>query len=251
MDASVKLNEKRLLETTSASLHIMAMAFMLCDHLWSVIPGNDWLTCIGRVAYPLFAFMIVEGYFHTKNLKKYVSRLAVFALISEIPFNLMYGSSWSYIVHQNVLITFLISIGLIHINEKARIKGKLWRRIAVAIVSLAAGYILGIVTFCDYNYAGIFTILVFYFFRGRKWYHFAGQLICLFWINVEMLGGFAYEIPIGDDTFYFTRQALALLALVPIWLYRGRQGHHSKPFQYFCYSFYPAHMFIIGLTKLI
>jgi len=251
MENSITLNKKRIFETTSASLHIMAMAFMLCDHLWSVVPGNDWLTCIGRITYPIFAFMIVEGYFHTKNLKKYVGRLALFACISEIPFNLMYGSNWTYIVHQNVLITFLISIGLIHLNEKAKEKGRIWLRILALAVSLGLGFILGLVTFCDYNYAGVFTVLVFYFFHGRKWYHFAGQLIFLYYINVEMLGGFSYEINIGGETYFFVRQALALLALIPIWLYRGRQGHHSKPFQYFCYSFYPLHMLVIGLAKII
>ena len=245
------MNEKRLGETTSASLHIMAMAFMLCDHLWSVLPGNDWLTCIGRLAYPIFAFMIVEGYFHTGNLKNYVGRLALFAVISEIPFNLMYGSRVSYIVHQNVLLIFLISIGLIHMNEKAKEKGKLWLRGLALAGSIALGFILGLVTFCDYNYAGIFTILVFYFFRGRRWYHYLGQLAGMYYINVEILSGFAYEIPVGGETYFFTRQTLALLALIPIWLYRGRQGHHSKPFRWFCYWFYPVHMLLIGLSKFI
>ena len=86
--------KKRLtIETTSASLHIIAMILMLCDHLWgTIVPGNDWLTCIGRISFPMFAFMIVEGYFHTSNLKNYVKRLLIFALISEIPFNLAMGS---------------------------------------------------------------------------------------------------------------------------------------------------------------
>ena len=64
---------KTKLGITSMWLHIMAMAFMLCDHLWgTVVPGNNWLTVIGRLALPIFAFMIVEGYFHTKNLKRYI-----------------------------------------------------------------------------------------------------------------------------------------------------------------------------------
>lgn len=112
---------RRTFELTSAGLHILAMALMLCDHLWgTVIPGNDWLTCLGRIAFPIFAFMIVEGYFHTKNLKKYVLRLLICAIISEIPFNLAMGSRWFYPIHQNVLWTFLISVGLIHWNEKVR-----------------------------------------------------------------------------------------------------------------------------------
>ncbi|HJJ93617.1 MAG TPA: TraX family protein, partial [Methanocorpusculum sp.] len=91
-------------ETTSATLHILAMAFMLCDHLWgTIVSGNEWLTCIGRLALPIFAFLLVEGYFHTKSLKKYAGRLFIFALISEIPFNLMMGGSIFFPIHQNIL----------------------------------------------------------------------------------------------------------------------------------------------------
>ena len=75
--------QRRLkMETTTMVLHLLAMAFMLCDHLWgTVVPGNDWLTCIGRIAFPIFAFLIVEGYFHTKNLKKYIGRMLLFAVL--------------------------------------------------------------------------------------------------------------------------------------------------------------------------
>ncbi|MBR5491193.1 MAG: conjugal transfer protein TraX, partial [Oscillospiraceae bacterium] len=157
------------IETTSASLHIMAMAFMLCDHLWgTIIPGSDWLTCIGRLTFPIYAFMIAEGYNHTSNLKKYILRMLVFAIISEIPFNLAMGSRVFYPIHQNVLWSFLIAIGLIWLNEKAKAKGKMWLRIIVGCATVALGYILGLITMVDFYHAGILTVLVFYFLRGRK-----------------------------------------------------------------------------------
>ena len=235
------------IETTSASLHGMAMVFMLCDHLWgTVIPGNDWLTCIGRLTMPIFAFLLVEGYFHTSNLKKYAGRMALFALISEIPFNLAIGGRIFFPIHQNILWSFLISLWLIHRNEQAKATGKLWRRILTGAATVALGTVLGLVTFVDYYHAGILTALVFYFFRGRKWWNYAGQALCLWYINTEVLGGLVYEFTLLGQNLVFHRQAFAMLALIPIWLYRGRQGHHSKAFRYFCYGFYPLHLLILS-----
>jgi len=233
------------------SLHIMAMLFMLCDHLWgTIVPGNDWLTCIGRLAFPLYAFMIVEGYFHTKNLKKYVCRLLLFAVISEIPFNLAMGSQPFYPIHQNVLWSFLLSIGLIHWNEKT--KGSvLWKRILVGCLTVMIGTAAGLLAMLDFYHAGVLTVLVFYFFGGRKWWCYLGQVICLWYINVELLGGFAYEIHLGEASYFLSRQGLALLALIPIWLYRGKQGYHSRILQYTYYTFYPLHLLILGLIKLM
>ena len=245
------MEKNRKWEVTSFVLHLLAMGTMLCDHLWgTVIPGNDWLTCVGRLAFPIYAFMLVEGYFHTRNLKKYVLRLLIFALISEIPFDLAMGSTWFYPIHQNVLWSFLISLGLIHWNEKARAKGKLWRRILVGVATVAIGYVVGLVTMVDYYHAGILMVLTFYFFRGRKWWCFLGQVLCLWYVNLEILGGFGYELVLFGRNVFLTRQGLALLALIPIWLYRGKQGYHSKPFQYLNYAFYPAHLLILALIKL-
>ena len=243
---------KRLrIETTSMSLHIMAMIFMLCDHLWgTVISGNDWLTCVGRLAFPIFAFLLVQGYIHTRNLRKYVLRLLLFAVLSEIPFNLAMGSSLFYPIHQNVLWSFLISIGLIHWNENIR-NSRLWLRILTGCVTVLIGFVAGLLTMVDYYHAGILTVLVFYFFRRKKWWCFLGQLLCLWYINIEMLGGFSYEITLFGDTQYIVRQGFALFALLPIWLYRGQQGHHSKVLQFIYYGFYPLHLLILGICKML
>ena len=245
------MTNKLKLETTSFSLHIMAMLFMLCDHLWgTIVTGNDWLTCIGRLTFPIYAFMIVEGYFHTKNLKIYFLRLLLFAVISEIPFNLAMGSSLFFPIHQNVLWSFLFSIGFIHWNEIVKEK-QLWKRILVGLTTICIGYLIGIITFVDYYNAGILMVLVFYFFRGKKWWCYLGQFVCLWYINFEMLGGLSYEIDIFGQTHFIARQGLALLALIPIWLYKGKQGYHSKPLQYFYYVFYPLHLLILGLLKFL
>lgn len=245
------MNNLKKIDITSATLHIMAMLFMLCDHMWAtIIPGNDWLTCIGRIAFPIFAFMIVEGYFHTGNLRKYVIRLLLLALVSEIPFNLMYSSSWIFPFHQNVIWTLLMGLGLIHVNECVGKRGKSIFCIFIGAITVVVGFFVGLITMVDYNGVGVLTVLVFYFFRQRKWWSFFGQLVVLYYLNVEVLGGFYYEVSILGMNFQLVQQGLALLALIPIWLYRGRQGYHSKWFRYLCYSFYPMHMLLLYILRI-
>ena len=160
------MSKKDRFELSSFGLHVMAMVFMLCDHLWgTIVPGNDWLTCIGRISFPIFAFLLVEGYFHTKNLRNYVLRLLLFAILSEIPFNLAMGSRVLYPIHQNVLWSFLISLWLIHRNERTKACGKVWRQILTGCSTVILGYVLGLVTMVDFYHAGILTVLVFYSFR--------------------------------------------------------------------------------------
>ena len=240
------------IEMTSASLHIMAMAFMLLDHLWAtVIPGNDWMTCIGRLAFPIFAFMIAEGCLRTRSIKKYALRMLIFAVISEIPFNLAFSGRIFYPTHQNVLWTFLIAIMLVWLNEKAREKNKLWLTLLTGAGSILIGAIVGIVTMVDYHHVGVLTVLVFYFFHDRKWWCYLAQLVCLVYMNFEMLGGLGYELEIFGKEFFLVRQGLAVFALAAIWLYRGKKGYQSRVFKYVNYAFYPGHLVILWVLALI
>lgn len=238
-------------EITSMTLHFFAMVCMLLDHLWLIVPGNaEWMNCVGRLAFPIFAFLTVEGFFHTKNLKKYMGRMLLFAVISELPFNLLVEGTWIYPFHQNVLWTFLIGLCLMWMNEKARATRKKWLVILTGAGTILLGIILGAFTMVDYGYIGVLTVLVFYFFRGTEWWHYAGQMLFLVYLN-KQLGGMYYEMSFLGVTFYFQQQSLATLALVPIWLYQGKQGPYNKTLQLVYYAFYPVHMLLIGLLAKI
>lgn len=237
---------------SSFTLHIIAMLLMLCDHLWAtVLSQYEWLTCVGRIAYPIFAFMLVEGYFHTHNLKKYLGRLLFWAVLSEIPFNLMYGGSPLYPYHQNVLWTLLLGLLLITGIEKIRQKGKPLLTIIIFLLSAAAGFILGIIAMVDYYGCGVWMVLLFYLFRGRKWWCLLGQLAGMLWINAELLGGLLIPVQVFGHEIFIAEQALACLALIPIWLYKGKQGPHNKVIQIIFYAFYPVHMLILALAALL
>lgn len=247
----VYMMDKKGFDISSATLHILAMVLMLMDHLWAtLLPAQEWMTCVGRIAYPIFAFMVVEGYFHTRSFKKYALRLLLFAVLSEIPFDLMYGGMMFYPFHQNVVWTLLLGLTGIHLMEKVKDRQKTWVYVVVAVVVTAVWALLGTTCMVDYYGTGILTIFIFYFFRGRTWWCFLGQLAALYWINVEMLGGLMYPIEVFGMEFELCQQGLAVLALLPIWLYRGRQGYHSKPFQYLRYGFYPVHMLILALLLM-
>ena len=172
----------------------------------------------------------------------------LFAVLSEIPFDLMYGGTWFYPFHQNVIWTLLIGLAGIHLMEKDRKKQKLWIFLPTAVLVVLVGSALGTVGMADYYGAGVLTLFIFYFFRGRKWWCFSGQLLALYWVNVELLGGLMYPIRLFGMDLELCQQGLALLSLLPIWLYRGRQGCHTKVFQYSCYAFYPVHMLILALV---
>lgn len=242
---------KKQFDLSAAALHILAMAFMLLDHLWATLfLSQEWMTCVGRLAFPIFAFMAVEGYFHTHSFKKYAQRMLIFALLSEIPFDLMYGGTWFYPVHQNVIWTLLIGLLGIRAMEAVREKGKTWLYLLTCVAVTVLGFALGTLGMVDYYGMGVLTVFVIYFLRGREWWKLLGQIAALYWINVSLIGGQIFPIELFGLEFEVCEQGLALLSLVPIWFYRGRQGHHSKVFQYACYAFYPVHMLILGLIQL-
>lgn len=223
------------MKLSSFALHVLAMLLMLCDHLYlTLLPDLPILRCVGRLAFPIFAFMAVEGYFHTRSLKKYLLRLLLLAVISEIPFNLLVGGTVFYPGKQNVIWTLILGLLCIWGFENiAADRQKLISAVAI-IASLAAAIFARV----DYSCAGILTLLAFYAFRGRSARCRLLQLLSLGFINLVLLGGIELVFPY---------QVLAVLSLLIIWLYDGRQGPHGRFIKAANYLFYPAHILILVL----
>ena len=103
----------------------------------------------------------------------------------------------------------------------------------------------------DYFGYGIWMVLLFYLFRGRSWWCLLGQLVGLYWINAVLIGGLSVPVQIFGHEIFIVQQSMACLALVPIWLYKGKQGSHNKIIQTAFYAFYPVHMLILSLAALL
>lgn len=240
---------------TSFALHILAMTFMLCDHLWGTFLGNvSVLGYIGRITFPIFAFMIVEGFVHTKSKKKYALRMLIFALISEIPFNLLTEHHLIYPFHQNVLWSFLLCIGMMSVYEKIKSRKHLITRLILFALTTLAGYLLGFIAFVDFFGHGILIVAMFYFTRTdhtakpyQKVVMCLIQAFLLYWICCEMMQGMMIPISIFGLELEIYKQGFALLALPLIWLYNGKQGPYNKIIKYIYYGFYPAHLLILGV----
>lgn len=228
-------------------LRILACIAMLCDHVWAMmISGNFWMTCFGRIAMPIFAFQLVEGFFHTHNLKKYILRMFLFAILTEIPFNLMMGSSIIYPFHQNILFTFLIALLAMAAMQKVREKAQWWIAVPACMGITLLASAIATVFMTDYFGFGVLTVLIFYFLRNFR-FAWAAQLAAMFAIHWSMMGGRVIPVAVGSFFFEIPEQAFALLALIPIWLYNGKKGFATKWSQLAFYSFYPVHMLVLWL----
>lgn len=233
-------------ELTSFGLHLLAMGLMLCDHIClALMPDRLWMTCAGRLAFPIFAFLVAEGFVRTRSRARYARRLLIFALISEVPFDLLAAGRPVYPFHQNVLWTFLIALGCMQLLEWAKSDPRPAARFVLGVGAVLGGFLAGTAFMVDYFGPGVWTVLAFYFFRGDGWQQRLGQLLCLLPLNGWLLAG-QTVLPGG---LALPIQAFAVLALPCIWLYRGRQGPHGRAVCRFFYGFYPAHLLVLAGSR--
>lgn len=221
---------------------------MISDHVWATTMSfGNWMTYIGRMAFPIFAFQIAEGFIHTKDFKKYALRLLAFGLVSEIPFNLFYSSRWFNPYHQNVMFTLLLGLLAIRVidNLKKDISAKNIGKSVLWLLLIGIGGTLG---FVDYGFLGVLTVVMFYLCRGYRFTPIL-QLIGMILINIVFFEGQVFIFEVFGKTLEIPSQGFAVFALIPIWLYNGKKGKSSKALQYGFYAFYPVHMLILYLIK--
>jgi len=202
-----------------------------------ILTFYEWMRHVGRISFPIYCFFIVEGFYKTRDRKKYARRLAACALLSEIPFDLaLYGKVF-YLWHQNVFFTLLIGLlaiwamdFLLHMQEM--------NRGAAILSAFCAGFgfaLLGDLFFVDYYSYGVITIIIMYVVRLLL------EKKIKFHAPVVFAAGTAVLCIVSPG------EAWALLALPLLFFYRGKKGWNAKWFFYF---FYPAHLLILAVAGL-
>ena len=216
---------------TSAVLQWIAVITMLIDHVgYYLLNDFEPFRMIGRLAMPLFIFMLVEGFKKTSSRPRYFARIFVTALIAEIPVYLLHISVMTDYYH-NILFTMLLSFLALYATEK----GKFWF-VAVPLVALAASAFN-----CEYGAFGVMLAVGFYivnkYLPKQIFVRFTALLAVLL---VTMIPLASYE--------NWPIQLWSICAVIPLTLYNGKKGRRLP--RYFLYVFYPAHLFIIWLLTL-
>lgn len=189
-------------------IEVIAMLSMLVDHIGVVFfPDDPLFRILGRLAFPLYAWGIVKGYFYTRSLKNYQKRLLWLAVLSQIPFSLIVG------FRLNVIFTFMLCLVVLWLLESNRKEKYL----------LVVGIALFTHFFSDYGAYAILLVLIFRYFKG---YSIAAAHLLLDLTFLMLLGWILQPFSIIATLIILNKDKLKKMK-VNRWVYR---------------SFYPAHL---------
>ena len=282
---------KRLNTHISADiLKALAMLVMLIDHIGAFIIDENApiymnLRTIGRLAFPIFCFLIAEGAYYTKSMPKYLARLAAFAFISSPPYNLVHGSKWYST--ENVNVFFTLFLGLLAVYSISGLPRYILYRLGMEKLSKKkwlCGFLgLPLCALCyfaaywmdtDYGEYGVAAILIFWLLRKRPvaaWLCFAGLTFVFFGLFiVHMDGEYITSYCVvnfhnivseffnntGAELYVYPQvQLYAPLAFIPCILYNGKKGlsggkYSGTVLKYMFYAFYPVHLWCLWFVQL-
>jgi len=222
------------------AISIMQPQFMTTDGKFiadtsvsaSFISSASVFRGIGRIAFPIFCFLIVEGLVHTKDVKKYMIRIGVLAVVSEIPYDLaIYGEPF-YWARQNTLFTLLLGLVVITgidtvltVYHTDRTKKTMLSMAFLLFGTVAAHYCC-----TDYGAIGVLVIAAMYYFRGDN-------------LRSSFIGGIIMMLG-------YTSELYAIFAVIPIYFYNGLKGKDSKIIQWAFYLFYPIHLLVLYALRI-
>lgn len=222
-------------------LKIIVCITMALDHTSIVLFYDmNWMNYLGRISFPIIAFLISEGYDHTKSLKKYFLRLIITAIFSQIPFMLV-AHSEKFVF--NTVFTLIIGLLSITIYDKVN---KFIGFVVAIVLAIIAQYLN-----FDYGLYGVIVIFLFYVFRKSKIFKsIAFILSTITYFSFRILKYYPQGLYILKYVFnYFLPFAIfTLLAIIPISFYNGKQGYKMK---YFFYIFYPLHLTILSIIRYV
>ena len=215
---------------TSNQLKLLAMLTMTLDHIGvQLYPGVLWLRIVGRLAFPIYAYMIAEGCAHTRNRRKYLLQMAGLALLCQLVYFFAMGS-----LFQCILVTFTLSILLIYACDTGSRPLTALALLGVAFVTVALPRLLPGTDFAiDYGFFGVLVPVAAYLgeTRREKLLFTAGALVVLAW-------------SVGGIQWY------SLAALLPLALYGGQRG--KRRMKWLFYLYYPLHLAALyGISLLL
>ena len=222
---------------SSFTLRLLALALMCVDHaglaLFPAVPAFRW---VGRLAFPLYCFLLAQGYRHTRDLRAYARRLLLFALLSEIPFDLLIFGRVSSTAEQNALFALLLALLALYAADALRERPAM---LAASLVLLCMGAMLARVS---YGWLGIALCLCFHLLRERRaamLLSAAGALL-LYTLSLFLS---------GVDAGWAAASLCSLAALPLLLLYNGRRGPRSSALTFLFYAAYPLHLLALWALR--
>lgn len=205
-------------------IKLIAIITMVIDHTGHILLPHIWLLReIGRIAFPLFAFLIANGAIHTKDISKYLFRLGLLAVISEPFFSMMVPLGGT-----NIFFTLFLALTPIYVFKITSKDIKVFLFVIAVIIASYLAYLIN----SDYSYIGVLFIISLYLVINYKILASLCVVVFMFWLY--------------GNTFLFY---YSLISLIPILLYNGKLGFNNKYLQYGFYFFYPIHIFILILLR--
>lgn len=222
------------------NIKIIAIVTMLIDHVGLFFfPDISLFRIIGRLSFPLFAWLIANGAYHTKNIDKYLLRLGIFAVISQIPYTLAHRLLDSDFARLNILFTLFLGLFAV----KLLIQRKLYFLFFVIAI-----FILAMKVEISFGLEGILSIAAFYFFFRKQIFLVASQILIFFsrYFYYTLLLYPADLLGIAREYRYFA--PLSVLSLPIIFQYNGKRG---RGYKYLFYVIYPLQYVFYYIIKLI